>query len=175
MMNRTHFRAVRVNLLWQIALAVVYITMVLFCASFIAQSVAVWAVVVGSLSSSACSVFAIPSSVAANPRKIIGGYVIGLSVGLLVHFMIAMLSIHMDKLSVHPHFFWIFASIGVGLTMTIMALTGLEHPPAVGAAIVLVLNVEGDHVFWMILLFALALAGIRKVLGNKLKDLVDNS
>ena len=95
-------------------------------------------VIIASIGATAFIVFAMPESITANPRGVIGGHLVGLLCGSLCA-LIPRFSFG------HPA---IAYSIAVGLSILIMVIVDTEHPPASGTA--LGIAVEGPSISLMI-------------------------
>jgi CBS domain-containing membrane protein len=149
-----------------------YVSLVLFCLDFIDRGSTLWAIGASSLASSAYLVFTNPSSPVARYHRIIGGYLVSVLVGLLIHILLSHISQHMQIHTTIPHLFWITASIAVGISMLLMVLLGYEHPPAAGVALVLVLDINDYSTLFVILGAAAVLALLKKLLKYTLVDLV---
>lgn len=161
------------NLIWQPLTAVIFICVVLFFLNRISQSDLLWAVGAGALSSSCYIVFGRPSSITADPWNIIGGYLIGMVSGELIRLLsIQTYPVTMDFMN-NPYFhiMGMFAAISVGLALVVMAVLNLEHPPAAGLALVLVLDVRDYRVLAVIFVAVIALTVIRVGLRKYLLDL----
>lgn len=120
------------------------------------------AVTIASMGATTFILFAMPSSIAARPRSILGGHFIGLIVGLLCGFL--------------PHPPGVASAIvyglAIGITMFLMVATNTEHPPAAGTALAVAIGGSEPTVFWSILISALLLAAISRFLGPRLLNLV---
>ena len=163
------------HLVLQALCAVVYIAFVLFCLSITdSGSPLLWAIGAGALSSSCYIVFVTPHSAVACSRRIIGGYFIGIVTGLIMHIILTRLyMLAVDVNNFHTsQVFWVSAAVTVGLAMTIMVLFGMEHPPAVGVSLVLVLHLNEYDTLLIILAAAILLATLRWLLRRWLIDLV---
>ncbi len=161
------------NLIWQTAIAVIFICVVLFFMNHLAESDVLWAVGAGSLSSSCFIVFGKPSSPPAMPYKIVGGYIIGILSGILLHFIAGFF--HDFNCSflgtVQYHVVGMMAALAIGLCLIFMSLFRVEHPPAAGMALVLVIDMKDYNIIFVVLIFAIALALIRRMLRRHLIDL----
>ena len=83
-------------------------------------------VVVASIGATAFIVFAMPNNVAAEPKRIIGGHLVGFFVG--------------SCFAVFPFmdilfFKAVWFSASVGITILLMVVLDFEHPPAAGTAL----------------------------------------
>lgn len=163
------------HLFFQPILAVLYIALVLFIFSLIDDNVSIlWAVGIGSLSSSCYIIFVTPQSSVATSRRIIGGYVVGIAIGLLIRLILTKLYVlTFHETDYHTtHLFWVSAAITVGLSMLAMIVLSVEHPPAVGMSLVLVLNLQDYVTLLSIFVAALLLALIHWLLKDWLIDLI---
>jgi len=129
------------------------------------------AAIIAALGASAFIVFTMPTKYSSEPRRLIGGYIVGVLIGCSFYF----LSISPEFASLfgnHQLSLAIFASLAVGIAMFIMAVTNSEHAPAAGIALGLVLN-EWDYVTIIFILGAILwMAGVRKLLKPLLMDLI---
>jgi CBS-domain-containing membrane protein len=78
-----------------------------------------------SFGASTMLLFGLPDSALAQPRNVVGGQVVGMAAGLAVHEL-------GDA--------WWSASLGVGLAIAVMMLTGTMHPPAASNPILVYLT-----------------------------------
>ncbi len=95
--------------------------------------------VVASLGASAFILFVMPSRQVARPQNVLGGYAIGILSGMLALLVADSLPFSADA--------WeggwvsaVFGGIGVSAAVLGMAVLNLEHPPAAGMALSLVLG-----------------------------------
>ena len=119
-------------------------------------------VIIAAVGASSFIVFAMPKSVTAQPKSIIGGYLIGLGIGSL------------SWLIPQPSFAYqiiVYAAV-VGLTMFAMVTTDTEHPPACGTALGVAISGWSLSVTLTILVSAIILATAHVLLARFLKDLV---
>jgi CBS domain-containing membrane protein len=163
------------HLFLQQAIAVIYIAFILFFLSLVDDgSKILWAIGSGALSSSCYIVFVTPKSPIANSKRIIGGYFVGIIIGLLMHvFLTKMYNLTPYIGHFHTsHIFWISAAITVGISLIAMVILGVEHPPAVGISLVLVLHLGEYTTLLMIFISAVILAFIHWLLKNWLVNLI---
>ena len=80
---------------------------------------------VASLGASAFIVFAMPTEITGRTRNLVGGQFVGLIVGALI----GLAPIENYAMNV------VLAAMAVGLTMFIMVVIDMEHPPACGTAL----------------------------------------
>ncbi len=127
-------------------------------------------VIIAALGASTFIVFAMPSSVTAEPRRLIGGHAVGLLSGVLCYFVF--LSGRFGQLIANYEFIFILAgALSVGLSIFLMTITDTEHPPAATTALGIIANGWSYKVAIFILLSALCLALARRLLRPHLKDL----
>ncbi len=120
---------------------------------------------IASLGATAFIVFAMPKTYASSPRRLIGGYSIGISIGIICYYLgslthsFSMMQIVSTNSS--PIF---FASIAVGLSIFLMTITNTEHAPAAGIALGLVINQWDVKSVIFIILVMLLLSAINHLL-----------
>lgn len=170
------FKAIHWHLLWQPLIAVIYVGCVLIALSSSASSNLLWAIGAGALSSSCYIVFVTPSSITAQSRRIIGGYVVGIVSGMVVHIILVAIKHNLtaghSHISLNDHLFWASAAVTVGVAMVLMVIINAEHPPAVGVSLVLVLDIQHYMIIVIILAAAVALAILKKIFEPWLINLV---
>jgi len=121
---------------------------------------------VAALGSSAFVVFAIPHSRTAQPRRLIGGHIVSMAIGIVcsIPFRVGLLGRGDLALG-------LLAAAAVTLAILVMVVTNTEHPPAAGNALAFSIS----HVTWAHVLFILgavvALAVVRHFLRHWLRDL----
>ena len=106
----------------------------LFLILIIGDSVMRAAIVVG-VASSAFTIFVVPDSIAATPRKVIGGHLVAILIALLIVVLIQVLDINDSRLVLN-----ICAAVSVGIGIIIMVVTNTEHPPAAGTSLGLIIH-----------------------------------
>jgi len=114
--------------------------------------------VISALGATAFIVFAMPKAVSAKTRNIIGGHLVGLASGAIFYF------------TTLPYY--VEYPLAVGLAILLMVALDVEHPPAVGTALAVVINQVSLNAFITIMLSAVVLSQCRYYLRNRLKDLV---
>lgn len=115
-------------------------------------------VVISSMGATAFIVFAMPNAVSANSKNVIGGHLVCLILGLLFLF------IEM------PHFYEF--PLVVGIAIFVMAALDVEHPPAVGTALAVLIHEVSTDVLFIIIATAVILSVCHYYLRHHLKDLV---
>ncbi len=109
-------------------------------------------VLIAALGSSTFIAFAVPRSLHSDPRHMIGGYLVGISVGCLIGTLY--LSFDFTHASADHAVLIMFGAFATALAMFVMVVTRTEHPPAAALALGLVLNE------WNLLTILVVLAGI---------------
>ena len=165
------FQAHPLRYVWQPLLAAVSIMIVLLLVGAVAHTV-----LIASLGASAFIVFTMPTTTAARPRYLIGGYVVGVGVGALFGLLYGHLfgAAGIRELGTREELWLVaFAGLAVGLAIFVMVITNTEHPPATGVALGLVVNQQWDwRVLAVLILAVVALAVLRSLLRPFLKNLL---
>jgi len=116
-------------------------------------------VVISAMGATAFIVFAMPTAVSAQTRNVIGGHLVGLASGMIFY------------LTTLPYF--LEYPLTVGIAIFIMVALDVEHPPAAGTALAVVINeVSSIDVFVTIMAGAVVLSQCRYYLRHYLKDLI---
>ena len=115
-------------------------------------------VVISAMGATAFIVFATPKSYSAQTRNVIGGHLVGLASGAIFYFTA------LPYLLEYP--------LAVGIAIFVMVALDVEHPPAAGTALAVVINEVSPEAFVTIMVSALVLSQCRYYLRNYLKDLV---
>ncbi len=120
------------------------------------------AVVVASIGASAFIVFAMPKSITAQTRNIIGGHVVGLISGSLC------------ALIPQPAFIIsiLVYSLAVGISIFIMVVIDVEHPPASGTALGVAITGFSWHVTIAIITAIVVLSAVHRYAKRYIRDLV---
>jgi len=120
------------------------------------------AIVITSLGATVFVVFMMPSSIPAQPRRVIGGHLVGLVSGSL--------------LGLIPHDSAaggiLVAALAVGLAAFLMVVLNAEHPPAAGTALTVVVEGPSTDLVVGVLGSVVVLAIAHHFLKRRLKDLV---
>ena len=119
------------------------------------------AVIVSSIGATAFIVFAMPKSITAKPRNVIGGHLVGLLFGSLCALIPQPSSIH----SV------IVYSLAVGLSIFTMVIIDTEHPPAAGTALGVVIQGFSLNVLAAVVTSVVILSAVHHFLKPHLRDL----
>ena len=151
--------------LFQCALATFTISAVLFFLDVLNETA-----IIAALGASAFTVFTMPTSYYADTRRLVGGYILGLSVGYLFYYLSN--SNTFGSLIISPKIsFVVFGSLSVGITMFLMTVTNTEHAPAAGIALGLVVN-EWDYLTIVFILIAIVwMTSMHRILKSILIDL----
>lgn len=117
-------------------------------------------VLIAAIGSTAFIVFAMPSSRTSSPRNVLGG-----------HFVCGLIGLGLTAL--YPAYIplKVVLSLGVGLAVFAMVILDIEHPPAGGTVIFLIINPIVQS-FVALLLLASILSLISYLLRPYMKDLV---
>jgi CBS-domain-containing membrane protein len=147
------------NYLWQslLATAVIFLIILLFNADN--------NILIASLGATTFIVFAMPNSITANPRNLIGGYLLGVLSGVL--FLPIQRCVFIDPLVCHSMVY----ALAVGLSIFIMVITDTEHPPASGISLSIAMTGFEFSVIGTVIASAVALSLCHTLLKNKLHDL----
>ncbi len=116
------------------------------------------AVVIASMAATAFICFAMPTSVSAQTRNVIGGHLVGLVCGALFMF---------TPLPYYAEF-----PLAVGLVIFLMVALDVEHAPAAGTALAVTINEVTLQVAGIIIISAIMLTQCRYYMRNILKDLI---
>ena len=128
------FRKNKLRYILQCLLAMVAAMLVLTVLDFAANKV-----VVASLGASCFIVFTMPHARASTPRRLLGGYAVGLAIGTTCYWLsVADWPNSMAFLSEHS--LAVFGGLAIGSAMFIMVITNTEHPPAASIALGLVMK-----------------------------------
>lgn len=119
------------------------------------------AVIIASIGATAFIVFAMPTSITARPRNVIGGHLVGLLCGSACALIPQSSTLH----SV------IVYSLAVGLSFLIMVIADVEHPPASGTALGVVTTGISLNVMMAVITSAVILSLVHHFLRPFLRDL----
>ena len=127
--------------------------------------------IITALGASAFIVFTMPNQYSSDPRRLIGGYIVGLIVGF-VFYLISQSQIKNILAVSETTVLVIFGAIAIGFAIFIMALTNTEHAPAAGIALGLVINRWDYLTIIFIVLAIIWLTSVRLILRGYLMDLI---
>ncbi|MQG22270.1 MAG: HPP family protein [SAR202 cluster bacterium] len=129
------------------------------------------AIVVG-VASSAFTIFVVPNSVAATPRKVIGGHLVAGVIGSIISLTLDLQMFSAYESVSARYILDIAAALSVGVGIFFMVVTNTEHPPAAGTSLGLVIHgFEWTSVVF-ILSSAILLSIIRLILRNRMINLL---
>jgi len=127
--------------------------------------------IIATLGASAFLVFTRPRAYASRPRPLVGGYLVGMAVGIMYYYAL-LLPAHFSISISQPTALIVFSAMAVGSAIFLMVVTDTEHPPAAGMSLGLVLN-QWDHKTLLFIIFAvIVMAVLRKLLQPYMVDLV---
>jgi CBS-domain-containing membrane protein len=149
----------------QSLLAVIAVAVILYFVETITH-----AAIVAALGASSFIVFAMPKTVAAEPRRLIGGHIIGILCGLACYYGWHHTSVggFFDTIE---FLHWLPAAIAVGLSILLMTILNFEHPPAAGTALGIVTHGWSIETVIFVVSFAVSLAIVGFLLKKYLKNL----
>lgn len=119
------------------------------------------AVIIASIGATTFIVFAMPKSITAKPRNVIGGHIVGLISGSLCALIPHPLFIH--SIMVY--------SLAVGFSIFIMVITDTEHPPASGTALGVAIHGFSLGVTITVIISVVILSLIHHLFKRYLRDL----
>ena len=123
-------------------------------------------VIVASLGATAFVVFALPNSLTAQPRNVIGGHIVGLACGFAGYWLLHILPMpeqFIAEAGVH--------ALAVGLSIFVMVTIATEHPPAAGTALGAAIAGPGERRIISVLFFSIVFTVIRLLAKKHLRDL----
>ncbi len=126
--------------------------------------------ILASLGATFFIVFTIPQSFTAQPRALIGGYIIGIAVGIMFW--------HISHIPAFAGCFvtqrgcdTVFGAIAVGFAVFFMVITDTEHPPAAGLTLGLLINKWDWFTISFLIGIVIALALFTRILKPHIIDL----
>ena len=125
--------------------------------------------IIAALGASACVVFTMPTMYSSDPRRLIGGYCIGITIGLLFYFLSTWF--YFSFIGKEIMSLIIFGALSVGTAIFMMTITNTEHAPAAGIALGLVINQWNYLTIIFIVCAVIWMAGVRKLLKPHLMNL----
>ncbi|MDP1574444.1 MAG: HPP family protein [Coxiellaceae bacterium] len=166
-MNAFQKKPTFLNYVIQITFIFLFNIVVLQLFRMIDTSSVIWAVGSGSLAASSCIVFAKPSAVSAHPLRLLAAYCLAILSGTLLHFIGTVVCAHAAQCAIMT----VFAGLAVCIALISMFLLRLEHPPALGMALVLALELQDYDASLIVLLAVAILVIFRFLFGSFLRDL----
>ena len=128
-------------------------------------------VIIASFGASAFIAFAMPHGHIGTPRHIVGGYVVGVIVGCLIHFATFLPT---DRYITEKALYIISGAVAVMLSMFIMTITDTEHPPASSIALGFVINEWTIHTVVMVLAGISVISLIQRTLRGRMMDILES-
>jgi len=153
---RNEFKPLWKNYLIQSLLATVIVFMVLLFLNI------EHAVIIASIGATAFIVFTMPSYLIAKPERVVGGHLIGLISGSLC----ALIPHH----SLVPTI--VIYSLAVGVSIFLMVVLNMEHPPASGTALGIAITGFSSSVVLAVITSSILLALTHHFCKKFLKDLI---
>jgi CBS-domain-containing membrane protein len=149
----------------QSLLAVVVVAIILYFVEVLTHTA-----IVAAIGASTFIVFAMPRSITAQPRRLIGGHIIGMVCGSLCYY--TFLTGRLGELTANWEFIlWFTCALSVGLSIFLMTITNTEHPPAAATALGIVAHGWSYQIIIFVLACTIGLAIVRRLLRGYLKDL----
>lgn len=127
--------------------------------------------IIAVLGSSAFLVFTRPRAYGSRPRPLIGGYIIGISVGALFFHLSQLPGMMSMPVSANTVFI-IFAAMSVGGAIFGMVITNTEHAPAAGLSLGLVVTSWSYIDLLFVMCAVLFMAVMRRLLQPVMIDLI---
>ncbi len=126
-------------------------------------------VMIASFGATAFSIFALPHIRTSRPRSVMGGYTIGIILGVVLNLMAGYLYTKQGFFVAYS----IMGAVAVGLSLLMMTMTNTEHPPAAGLALGLVL--QGFQVDSLLIIYVsvLILLIIKRILRGWLINYIE--
>jgi len=152
---RREFKRLWKNYLYQSFLATIVVFIVLLLLNM--EN----AVVIASIGATAFIVFTMPRNIAAAPRRVIGGHLIGLFSGSLCALI--------PHSSILPSI--VVYSLAVGISILLMVALDAEHPPAGGTALGVAITGFSPNVMIAVLTSSIVLSLAHRFCKKFLKDL----
>lgn len=115
-------------------------------------------VLISAMGATAFVVFAMPTTISAQRRNVVGGHIVGLASGAIFYF------------TALPYF--LEYPLAVGVAIFVMVALDVEHPPAAGTALAVVVNEVSYDAFITIMIAAVVLSQCRYYLRDYLRDLI---
>jgi CBS-domain-containing membrane protein len=110
-----------------------------------------------------------PQRPISEPRRLVGGYVVGIIVGVLIHNLADIFDAHY----LFDRAMTVFAGgLAVCLAVFLMTLTDTEHAPATSIALGLVINQWTFKTIGLILVGIVIISAIQRLLKPRMMDLI---
>lgn len=155
---------------FQVSIATLALVAALMMEQVFAGGEAARAVVVAAIASTAFVLFISPFSKSATPWHTFGGHLIAVIVASPMA-IIAGTGFGTEWVTEVPAIFAVYAGLGVGITMFLMAATNTEHPPAAGTALAIVAHGFDFGIIVFIGTAVVLLIGIWRITRSRLINL----
>lgn len=160
------FKENKKQYIFQALIVVIIVFILLLSADSISEMT-----IIASLGASTYTAFSFPNKRSTLPRNMIGGYAIGIIVGIAFHYVNTYLDTTFLSFFGKPSYM-LTCALAVGIVMFIMNVTNCEHPPAAGIAMSLIV----DENKWMTSLIAfisiIIISTAKTIMKKWLKDLL---
>ncbi len=156
------FRDNKAHYILQCLMATSAVVMILFAMNSMFREV-----MLASFGATAFLVFAMPHLRTSQERSVLGGYIIGIILGVIFYHIAA----YIYGVCEYRWVFSVLGGVAVGFSLLFMTMTNSEHPPAAGLALGLVL--QGYHWTSLAIIFAsvVILMTVKRLLKNWLINL----
>jgi CBS-domain-containing membrane protein len=161
------FRRIPGHYVVQCLMATVAIGVVLVLMDAVEQTA-----LIASLGASAFIAFTMPQAHVSEPRYLIGGYIVGVVVGVAFGLTYRWLDLPAEGASQEVAHV-VLGGLAVGVAIFLMVVTNTEHPPAAGIALGLVINQTWDALTLVVILSAIcSLSLVKWLLRRYLRNLL---
>ncbi|MEM1244502.1 MAG: HPP family protein [Pseudomonadota bacterium] len=162
-MNLTQYVRFKKKYILQVCIAFFFMFAALLALGTLTETLLLSAIGACSLGSSVTTAFITPTSPTSHPVNAIGGYIIGMCVGFLC-FYGDYFTRDLFPLVNFINIDGAFGALAISLSLVIMAILKLEHPPAAGFALGLVLEHWDHYTIIIVITFVLMLTVIKRLL-----------
>ena len=153
------------NYLFQSIFATITLIFILYL-----ENIFINTAIVASLGATTFIIFAMPKYITAQPRRVIGGHIVGILVGILCFYIHSYLRVNFFNPGEIIDI--VIPAFSVGLAIFIMVTTNTEHPPAAGTALGIVIQGWSYSTIFIILITTFLLSLTKHLLKPWLKDLI---
>jgi CBS-domain-containing membrane protein len=127
--------------------------------------------IIATLGASSFIVFIMPNSYISLPKQVLGGYLLGILCGCLCFFLMSAFG-HLLSMVPMKVFVVALGALAVGGAAFLMSVLNIEHPPAVGVALGLVLNQWNHQTVVFIIIAIIVMLVVKRLLQPILIDLM---
>jgi len=159
------------NFVWQSLIAGIYMFFVVLVLDHFAETEILRVIGYTSIGSSAFLAFALHQSPVTGARRMIGGYAISITMGILCLVLAHGLN-HFHVPMLNYHGLVICSALAIAGAMFFMAIMDMAHPPAAGLAVGLVLEQWSGPILIIIMLAVIVLALLKILLRKKMVNLM---